>query len=283
MIKNFSLKSALWRLCFLTSGVIAFMWILSMPGGFPNTSLHFWVKNLIMPLGLLISITFFYFSYTKNDKMILIHRTGLLGFLLGIGISAKIVFPITFGVTSFLILSIGFGLIFCTVLKDFSQIKLRVYCACLLGAALPGIILTFSQRGLPAQTEPFDVKLETVEGEDKKTVQSFYSENFRFDSVNQGAKLSHGESALQIYPVLTFNSMSPDKCWTIFSPLQYFSPPQMKLMNWRNESGKITCNYTQNGQHTVSLSAQLKEESLFLESRVKVPFDAYSMRFLCLT
>jgi hypothetical protein len=65
--------------------------------------------------------------------------------------------------------------------------------------------------------------------------------------------LQNGRTVIWLQPLLSFESRSPDGCWTIFSPRDYRrSPPRTRLGAARDEDGGIQLQYADVGRSTLT-------------------------------
>ncbi len=215
----------LWRVILIIHAVFAIAWWWIMPGGFPAWNIRFWA-NCAVPWAVVVAAVAGLICFWTR-------RTALLQPLLiavpvawtSALISAVLIFPISsrrcvlpmLGAAVFL-----WAAYFIAYRLRWSPKWLTVLAV--LIAAIAGVAVPWMQRAPVASTQPMDEPLPEFQADrDLQRPPGFIpiSENLRIQTSDGEVRAKYGDLSIDVLPLLTFDSRSPDRCWTILAPLQY--------------------------------------------------------------
>jgi hypothetical protein len=87
---------------------------------------------------------------------------------------------------------------------------------------------------------------------------------------------------IDVQPLLTFESRSPDRCWTVFAPLRDRIGPQRKLTAVEHLSESVRAAYRDDGLHVLEIHA-LASGATEIEAWTELPQPVFSHLNSCCT
>lgn len=222
------LATLLWTAILTGHITVAVAWWWLMPGGFPLSSHRFWINQVAPVLVLALALS----------ARIIWHRQreGLLAILLflstmwiGLALGLKAFFPITFKWLWFGPLIAG---IVMTILARRS-IRQPLNATVRLGTALGisfGAWATFTQQGLPPATVASNATLSIPTEMNASTGMVTLGGRTRVNPADGTLQILSPSAQLFIEPLLTFDSRSPDRCWTLFARRSLRRGPARELL-----------------------------------------------------
>lgn len=267
----------LWRFTFLLSAIISAGWWYGLAGGFSLGSLHFWSNTILAPALLCFFVISIVFIFKKKDRLFLLSACSYLVGLITFVLSAWIIFPRTMQPLYALPLLLYAGQLAWLIHKDLNRKVFIQSLPLALGACAAGIFLPWSQRGLDAATQPlnssFPAKLSTP-------IQQFTTLKFNNDlELSPGSAnviIRHGGASLNLDPLLTFDSLSPDRSWTIFARRSDMLAPSTQLDSYERKGDYAQCLYAEKGEVNRSLRLKSLDKSIEVEAFTRLDRDIYS-------
>lgn len=268
-------------LLYLGAGVLAIAWLVGMAAGFPVASLPFWTRWLVAPAIVLAAVVYvgctsFSGNAPRRDAVKQTLRIAAVCFLAAITVSARYHFPITMHLGLVLLATVFISLLAIALVKQTRGLNLPVLMVVCTVAGSLGFYLPHSQRGLDPATTPNNSPLEIAEGDDPDE-QFIKTEHTMVDLPGKAIAIRNDQSKLLVLPMLDFTSCSPDRCWTVFSPRQYFSPAPRLLTQWAQQGATILASYENTEGPVASWSVHhVSNSEIALDARSKVRQETYS-------
>lgn len=245
----------LWTALLTGHAFAAAAWWWMMPGGFPIGSPHFWV-NQILP--------FLVFALCLTARVCLARKIAIAAFSLSIiggawisaGVAARFVFPVTFRALWFAPVLAGCAMLILWMAQFKRLWRGRSAIGWLAGGLL-GCLLPASQRGnnpatLPAGNADWVEVPSTLAHAGTVRLTDLTS----FDPNSGVVQLDLNRRMLAIEPLLTFDSLSPDRCWTLFARREDRIPPRRQLVQLQNTDERTTALYRDLGQSSLSVGTE---------------------------
>jgi hypothetical protein len=217
--------------------VAAICWWLLMPHGFPAGHLRFWANDVV-PLLLLGGSIAGILVNRVSDFRVNPVMVGLAGGWLGFAIAARLIFPISGARYWWIPLLIGVV----HVVNEIPEIRARRVrhwssaAAGTIGLAL-GALTIWAQRAELSSSRPLNVSFATMDGPlmtgDVALGEVVLSDRVTVAPIGELVKVRTDSLDIHIRPMLYFESVSPDRCWTIFAP-------RSTVMNLRREASAMT-------------------------------------------
>ena len=171
----------------------------------------------------------------------------------------------------------GVGIVTLLVLRlsSWQHLKSRTTFGYVIPAFLIGAFIPVSQKAtdprtfrtgrfpeFPQTSEPFD---------GRQTIP--LSSTVRIQSHSATVTMSHGASALQVEPLLTFISTSPDRFWTLFSPTR---PRRHRLVNQSADTDSFIAEYLSDHPSMLDVHAELDGRRVELETHTSLRRPVFS-------
>ena len=245
--------SVVWQTLFLAHILVATIWFCLMPGGFPLWHPQFWA-NRVMPIVIVAAMFIGLIgTWTKRHgwQRAIVDATAV-GWTTALIVSV-VVYPIS--ARRFLLPALC-GTFFMWVAwwiasrgsRSWNQ---RSIVAAIL-AVLVGGFVPWLQRGPRPATRPTD----TVIPREFLHQQQESSEPVICLSETVTVRPSFGELCircqglrLEVCPLLTFESRSPDRCWTILAPEHLRYEPRRCFLGLRRENEQLVMHYQDIASH----------------------------------
>lgn len=241
--------------------VLASFWWYFMPKGFPLNHPRFWV-NEVFPLLTIALCVMGAIAVARKQNGIL---KCLIWFFGTTGIVAPIatifLFPesvhgkFLVAVLVFLAIATLTLMLFLRTLKKTNTTKTVAALSIGVGVFF-GIFLPWSQRAAASATHPTsqnELPVLPALSDSQKGLLSL-SDAITVFPENGMVKFGVGETSLHISPLLTFESRSPDRFWTIFSPASFHSQPERHLLGSSRNTDKIRIQYEDDGYSRLEIS-----------------------------
>jgi hypothetical protein len=241
-------------------GVVA---LALLPRGFALTDIHAWTDTFI-PVVLVIAtavaiVRFVFFRAPPAVVSALVAAAA--GGWFGAGVTGAILFPISMTPGRLAIpMAIAFVLIGLAFLVR--QRTALTAPALVLGAAL-GALVVFAQRAPAPSTRPAGGALAEVRGGPA-------SDDAAFGQI----VVPCGKRTARVKPLLTFESRSPDRTWTVLAPPDAFGA--RRTNTWYSATaGGFRAHYTDDGDSTL-VAQRDKTGALDIEAISKLPRPVYA-------
>lgn len=241
----------------LGHALMAGLWFWVMPSGFPVNHARFWV-NSVYPWAI-IGLALFAWCVMRGRRVSVIVAIAAL-WLAG-AVSARITFPLTFrflwifplfGGLAFAALCVGMWKI--GALKGRAAAILFALVGALLGAAFPLTQKADRPGTRPLGTEipPFNLKDQAV------PTKVDLGKHAEFYTGHGVLSIWSGDYDLDVLPLLTFDSRSPDGCWTLLAPGFGTRGPIRRPTAMESDHGSLRLSYP--GEFFATLEVKADEE-----------------------
>ena len=200
-----------------------------MPQGFEIRHPRFWANTLLPIAGVGVSIAGIYSCIKKRDPWTCALVLGVTAMLVAGAITFKLLFPhSTSGKLGLALIFCGFSAVCGGVIGVWALRKCKIEIIPTAAAVTIGVffgcLFPWTQKGISAATIPIAADISglpsptSAPGKVETSSVIDLTERLQVIPNNLGAKVSlDSDLTLSINPVLTFNSVSPDRFWTIFS------------------------------------------------------------------
>lgn len=264
---------------FTTHLVLAVAWWWFMPGGFPLSHPRFWVNRVVPMMMIAGVIAYLWARRSKRTDLICALSLGLAAFWAAASVSGRIVFPVTARVIWLLpLLGATFLALVATRHAQISRkLALRVLIpAIVVGAAL-GALVPITQRGEDPDTRPLNIAFDAIEPSEtdlsSKTVR--LSDSLRVEPAGGVVYIDCGRLHLDIEPVLTFISRSPDRCWTLLARRRDRVGPPRRVLALYESPGAAQIDYADDGRSRLLVTERGTGRRL-VEASSKLDREIYS-------
>ena len=198
------------------------------------------------------------------------------GFWVGAGITAVVLFPSSSVKLLPLFVPTAVGL---SILAWTSLEKTRREALVFLAGAFLGAFVSFSQQAPAASTQPSQTELKsppTYLG-----AADIYSEGgVSFDPARERISIAAGDTTIELWPLLSFYSRSPDRCWTCLADDRDRDGPSRKLLGVRTLGAEWTTFYQSDFSSRLSVNAK-NPKLVALESTAQLVSPIYSHLNAC--
>jgi hypothetical protein len=149
---------------------------------------------------------------------------------------------------------------------------------CILAGSLIGVCLPWSQRATEAATAPYShdelAPSPTLLKSDGPSLP--LSDRMMVSTDTGILRLQSGKMNLEVSPLLTFESRSPDRFWTVFAPGSIVGGPSRSLTGLSRTAGSVTLDYEDDGHSRLRISTADTEKSVRIEALSHLPHAVYS-------
>lgn len=236
--------------------------LLFFPRGFPLNNIHAW-SDLWIPIAvaLVLGASLVQFVFFRSSAFVVsLGLAAVAGGWLAASVSGLVLFPISIGIERAIgPLAIAIALLAFAWLAKFRVVPSLV--AALAGAAV-GYVEIQAQEAPPPSTRPAGGSLAEVHGDPSKE-----------EAATGQVSFPCGKEHVRVRPLLTFESRSPDKTWTVLAPPDAFGPHR-KLDAFAKDKNGFRAHYTDDGESTVVATKDLK--GLDIEGMSQLPRPVYS-------
>jgi hypothetical protein len=248
-----------------------------MPHGFPVSHPRFW-SNSALPGLLIVAVLVGRFAVRDGIRAAL---TVLAAIWVAAAISARFVFPVTFG--SLFIAPLVIGLIIAGLCVSGvglrSQFQPGMISLFWVFGALIGMSWPLTQRADWPDTRPINSELVAVDS--KQTNAGFLDDwtlgtGVRFSAEFATVQLLSERCTLSILPMLTFQSRSPDGCWTLLAPRSERRRIHRSLIDLKTVDGGVLASYRSNDFSLLKITADNSGSHLRLEAQSRLTQPVWS-------
>lgn len=216
--------------------IVAGGWLLAMPGGFPMTHPRFWANRVAPAVLCMLVVAALIAALQKKRGVTRLVLVALGAMWIGVAIALPVIFPRSFLKPAPVALVIG-GMALLASSSGGMRVPLRRALAVMVAviAAACGAVLPLTQRAPQASTIPFSGPFDLDELpkvlQHGRTVRLSPSLSVHAD--DGSFMLQRGRIMLEVNPVLTFVSRSPDRCWTSLAASEARAGPMRLLVGER--------------------------------------------------
>ena len=254
----------LWSYVFLAHGFAAAFWWWLMPAGFPWSHARFWM-NQVLPLAVMTTAVIgCYGLWTKKLTLAKSVIFAILGFWSALVPISWLTFPISarrFGVPAGMILG---AVWFAYFLRSPRCARKWSTSAGLIPALFIGGILPFAQRAPDPSVVPRNQPMPFIAepATRSKDVQTpRLSPTVRVNGATGSIAVTMAPLSIEISPLLSFVSRSPDRCWTIFAAENHRIMPKRILSAQHHQQGHAEFGFTGDANHVLQVWAEDAEGS----------------------
>lgn len=258
---KFRLTHLLVDLILLGHVFIAALWFWIMPAGFPLDHARFWA-NSFYPRAI-IGLALFAWCVMRRRRLPAILAFTAL-WLAG-AISARIIFPVTFRFLWVLPLFVGavlaalcLGMWKSGALKGRTATILFAVVGVVLGAAFP-----LTQKADTPDTRPLGGEMPQYPEGQAIPTKIALGKRAEFYPGSRTLSINSGDHDLDVLPLLTFDSRSPDGCWTLLAPGFGARGPFRKPVGMESGKGILRLNYP--GEFLAALEMKADEHGTQFE------------------
>ena len=220
-------------------GAVGWWWL--TPGGFPLNHSRFWLNQVWPIVQFAIAVIGLVALARRKPELLTLILLACAMMWIACVDSARLVFPITTGKLWIWPFVISVAVLGWLLKKHYGKPRSR---RTLLIASLIGVVIgafpVWAVRGPDASTHPLvlDVADESSpEGEPKVVGAVSLSESVNVMSASGLVSIQHGEYRLQIEPLLSFEHISPDRCWSLLIPKSHRHLPPRRITEVRKSDG----------------------------------------------
>jgi hypothetical protein len=255
----------LWVVVFCAHALVAVQWLLLMPGGFPVFHLRFWSNRVLPLIVLLAAIAGVAASLARRTPVVRTTAAATALLWVAAGVAAWMLFPISARGLGPFALVVGLVLLrWATALKDpptpteaRARASFRAGSAVLVLVGLVfGLVAPWSQRGEEPSTRPARGDVPTVRGSvGAAPTLVRLTDAVRVRPTTAQVVVRVGGLTLEIEPLLTFESRSPDRCWTLFAPPELRAGPDRRLEAREAAPAEVTVRYADDAESVLRARA----------------------------
>ncbi|WP_010587587.1 hypothetical protein [Schlesneria paludicola] len=274
----------LWTYILIMHVITAGGWWWLMPGGFPWCHSRFWMNQIFPLVIFVVSIAGCYGIWNRRDAVARLAIHALLGFWSGAVVTALLTFPISaqrFGIPATMILAAIWlawfvrspqGGTISRAVRGFAPTMLLGVATPLMQRSPWPTVVPLNQQisALPANA--------TVSSNDRPLGNGRPRHPMAFlanPSIGM-IQVSMGPLMMDVTPLLTFESCSPDRCWTILAPADFHRMPQRVLRGeWQNDE-RATYRYGGDAEHQLQLLVDEAGSSCEIEAFTQLGHPVFS-------
>jgi hypothetical protein len=247
----------LWYLIWSSHGLAALVWWWLMPAGFAWGHLRFW-SNTFVPLAVVVLSLLGIVAIRKPFPRLHSALACFLPFVWGAGaISVASLYPISGRRAAvFMLVSAGLYLVIVYRMWRRHPGPLPLAISIAIGAVGTGVLMARAQRAPDPDTRPLNQPLpESVGAGTSPPNQVRLNERVRFFPHEASVEVRCEGLVMEVHPLLTFISRSPDRFWTILAPPSLRVGPRRELTRWRTEPNTLQAQYQDDGTSALRLEA----------------------------
>ena len=265
-----------WTVIFAMHGIAGGLAWWLLPHGFPPSHLRFW-SNTVVPLALVAMMLLAVVAQFKHwDRYVRAAILGLPIFWLALGIAFSAALPRTGWKLGGIALGVAFvlGLRARRVLQRSVWREWPAFCDAAVMLAL-GVVCGIAQRGRDPATHPLNVEAldpSTAVGRPEVELKT----PFFFAPGVGRLRFSLGSMRLDVDPLLTFISRSPDRGWTLLASRQDRENVGRKYRGFHGGSREQTHFYSTDGATSLAIAARDPSGAVQLEAITQLGAPVYS-------
>jgi hypothetical protein len=308
------IQSFLWRLVVYLHLAPAAFWWWMMPGGFPLSHPRFWANEVFPVVAVAVCLTCLWAERRGNERLRATTAVTIPAFWLSATVFSGVLFPYSawrFLPPAILCLAIVSTIYWLSFRGQSNRRRLLV--SAIIPAIASAVGVVWAQRGgepdtLPAnvalpQFEPnVDSRLVTVPvrladhvtvqaGEGRLVIRHKIQRQSADAPKNEAPRQSSTDDpsvrsySIDAEPLLSFESRSQDRFWTILSPQRYRTGRARRLKSLRHEKGVLTALYESDIPSVlhVSTSENNGETSIDAFTQLDIPIYSHLNSFVTFT
>ncbi len=254
-----------------------------MPQGFPLGHSRFWINSLLPLLSAAVCVLGIYWVIKKQYRRLKCLGWVFISAVMVSWVTALWVFPqsaqgkFLLAISSVAIVAtVSFALMLLLLRKE-SLGKASLLFSVLAGGLL-GFFLSASQRAADSATRPYHHEAMKVVPEINVSSEFsvVLSQRVAVSPAEGEVSLNFANTRLNVLPLLTFDSRSPDRFWTIFAPYKARSGPDRILKGVRKDAGSLVMLYEDDAVSILKVALTNDTQDVQIEAQSYLPQDVYS-------
>src|SRR5579863_399825 len=299
------LRSFLWRLVIYLHLTPAVFWWWLMPGGFPLSHPRFWTNAVFPVVAIAVCLTCLWAGRRENSPLRPALAVTIPAFWLAATASASILYPISarrFLPPALVCCVVVSGVFWWSFRGQFGQWRRLVTAA--IPAMAIAVGLVWAQRGGEPDTSPANISLPqfepnvdsrlmmipvrladhvTVQGSTGRVVLRHIIRHESIGSSTDGANdlwdkptIPDRNYSIDIEPLLSFESRSPDGFWTIVSPKDHKTGPVRQLKSMRQSENDLFAQYGDDARSVLHVSKLEDSDTTSIDAVTQFDGPIYS-------
>jgi hypothetical protein len=256
-------------------GAAAWLWL--SPGGFPPETAR-WAINVALPVAAIaVSLAALVCRFRGRPTAAL--DGALPALWIAASISARFVFPVTFGWLFLAPLAAGVGWLALVRRTATGRIEGIPAVGLLMLALVAGALVPRGLAGSDPSTHPLDHDLGELPPSGRLAESLTVGALARFEPISGTVTLADGAYSLRVRPLLSFMSRSPDRCWTLFAGGDDRVSPPRELTGIARDGAGWTFAWRDDAVHRLSLTPTSSGLSLVAATRLYSPVYSHLNTF----
>ncbi|MHC5057183.1 MAG: hypothetical protein ACYTKD_21100 [Planctomycetota bacterium] len=262
------------------NGLVAVLWLALTPHGFPFAHARFWVNGVLPVAAVGLVAAGIAMLWKRRDTLPRALVMASFFLWLTTALVGRIVFPV-----SFRWLALVMGMVAAAqgrwAYRAWAGLgRRRTWLAGTFApAAGVATLIVLSQRAGAPDTRPLNAPLPTVRGE--KDIPGTFDEL----AVGGSARVAPGRELVEcevggldvtVWPLLTFHSRSPDRCWTALSPWRERVMPRRRLFAWSGDADTRRFAYEGEYRSTMEVGREADARAVRIETHTALPGPVFS-------
>jgi hypothetical protein len=285
MKKSFpeNLMNLFLRLVFFGYAAAFAAWWYVSPKGFPYEHPRFWANTIIPVIITLASLICWIGVFRSYHTLLSIlmpsYPAATLAFIIAGMVLYRVSMRIVFLIPLLCWLAILIGLTVFIIKRhpvNKHLLTLTVFLTAL--SALMGAVLPWSQQSRQASTKPLNIEKTLTSDLYLNTTQSYFQLSGMVSVLPQKAEIiiDNLNTELYLWPLLTFYSRSPDRCWTLMAPRQERIRPKRLYQGMRRTENGLYLQYQDMGKNTLDIVSKDHDRIVELDAVCELPHPVYS-------
>ena len=259
----------LWAYLFLAHATVACGWWWLMPGGFPLSHSRFWLNQVFPLIVVAVLLCGCYGLWAHRVRLVQSTIYAILGLWSGAVATAVVTFPVSvqrFGMPAGMVLALVW---LAWLVRSPRGFSVRLAAIGFVPALVFGVTIPLLERAIDPSVAPRNEVIPTFavhKGSQADNPQSKLPATIRPNPSIAMVQISMGPLFIDVSPLLTFESCSPDRCWTIFAPPAQSARPRRVLRREQHHEGCSTYHYDGDAEHQLQISANTERTTCEIES-----------------
>jgi len=269
-----------WRVVLAVHAAAAAAWMWVMPGGFPLAHARFWANRALPLLVIVVALAGLFAAWRRKAVPLRLVSLGFAVAWLAAAVTARLVFPISGRIIWLpaLLVAAVLGTVACLSFRGESLPLLATGVAVLLAGAV-GAAMPLTQRAGASSTRPIDEPLPDIRsGSDIDFHVGPVPLGHHVDvrTREQRATIRCSGLRIDVLPLLTFTSRSPDRCWTILAPREDQMGMPWRLTGMSREGNAVRLLYQGDEAGFLEVSPGSEAGSARIEAFTRLEEPVYS-------
>lgn len=267
-----------WTLIWLLFAMASAGWWWLMPGGFPVESLRFWSNSVIPLAALSVALAAAVIAWRGparwHEELVRLPPLGCFW----VGILALLIFPVSGTVVAFFLLPSGLMLAWLAWRAQHPPVSFRWQgLGIVLGAGLTSLVLVLAQRGADPDTRPLNEPLPALQEKEGPLSENIVlNDRVRLLPNGPMVEIQQDGLTIEIQPVLTFFSRSPDRCWTVFNAFQHPQHMPRRLTGRHVTASGAALRYEEDYVSTLQISSEASTGNVEVVAHSHLEEDVFS-------